>query len=341
MSNELELSAKTYGLDLKQAEQITKGLDTILAERVALQDTYEDVISLELTKDNQKTFKELRLMIRNNRTKGLKIWHKTNKAFYLAGGNFVQALYNKEVAENERMEENLLKAENHFENLEKERLAELQTKRLELVTPYVEDAELIDYSIMGEDFFNDYLELKKAKFEKAEVEAKAEAERMEKERLAEIERQKAIELENAKLKAEAEAKQKQLDLEAKQRANKEKLRLGVEKKAQERREELAREERAKQDAILLKAKQESKKLAEQLQAKKDAELKQKKQADELAEKNRLAEIELAKAPLKDKFNIWIDSLSLTDAPKDNEISKEIISKFNGFKAWAKKEVNKI
>ena len=198
MSNELELSAKTFGLEKEQAEGITKGLETIIAERVALIDTYEGVISLEVTEGNLKTFKELRLLIRNNRTKGLKNWHKTNKAYFLAGGNFVQAIYNKEVLINESMEEKLLGAEKYFENLEIERLEKLQTKRLNLVSPYLEDAHLMDFGIMEDEFFNDYLELKKAKFEKLESEKLAEANKLKLEAEKEEERQAKIEAENVK-----------------------------------------------------------------------------------------------------------------------------------------------
>ena len=38
---------------------------------------------LEITEENLPVFKELRLKIRDNRTKGIEKWHKLNKAFFL------------------------------------------------------------------------------------------------------------------------------------------------------------------------------------------------------------------------------------------------------------------
>jgi colicin import membrane protein len=327
MSTELELSAKTFGLEVEQVKEITNGLETIKSERIALIDTYEDVIGLEITEDNLKTFKDLRLLIRDNRTKGLKNWHKTNKAYFLAGGNFVQAIYNKEVLINESMEEKLLGAEKHFENLEKERLENLQFERLNKINPYVEDGYLVDYSIMEEEFFNDYFDLKKAKFDKAEKERIEEAEKLRVEAEKEKERQAEIEAENAKLKTEAEAKQKQSDLEAKQRANKEALRLGIEKKAKE-----------KQDAILKEAKDKADKLEAELKAKQEAELKAKKLEVKKLEDEKKKQLKLDKAPLKEQLTIWVNNFEIPLPKEANETTLNIAKKFNAFKEWAKLEI---
>ena len=126
MNTELQINPKEFGLEEKQANEIANGLKTILTEREQLIETYENVIKLEITEDSLSTFKELRLQLRDNRTKGIESWKKTNKAYFLAGGNFVQAIYNKEKAVNERMEEKLMSAEKHFENIEIERLQKLQ-----------------------------------------------------------------------------------------------------------------------------------------------------------------------------------------------------------------------
>jgi hypothetical protein len=50
---------------------------------------------------------------------------------------------------------------------------------------------------------------------------------------------------------------------------------------------------------------------------------------------------LAKAPVKKQFQSWIDSMNITNAPVENELSAEILKKFEGFKQWAKKEVEKL
>ena len=159
MSNLVKVDPKEYGLEEKQASEITKGLSTILEERNLLVESYMEVIDLDITEENIPTFKSLRLQIVKNRTQGLKVWHKTNKAYFLAGGNFVQAIYNKEVAENERMEAQLMEAEKHFENLEKERLEKLTLERVEICLPYVEDSSLIapDLGALSQSLWDNYL----------------------------------------------------------------------------------------------------------------------------------------------------------------------------------------
>lgn len=338
--NEVVVNPVEFGLEVKQAENITNGLKVTLAERVALIDTYEDVISMEITKENLKTFKDLRLLIVKNRTQGLTKWKITEKAFYLAGGNFVQAIYNKEVAINEAMELKLSKAEKHFENLEKERLENLQFERINKINNYVEDAHLVDYSLMDEDFFNDYLQLKKTKFEKEKAEKLAEEKRIEDARLKEVERLKVIELENAKLKKEAEERERLAKIESEKRAKAESERIAKETKEREQREAIAAKEKSKQDAILLKEREAKAKLEQELKAQKESELKAKKLAADLKEKERLENLEKEKAPLKEKMSIWINDLTCGTPPELNEITTDIINKFESFKNWAKQEIKK-
>jgi len=82
-----------------------------------------------------------------------------------------------------------------------------------------------------------------------------------------------------------------------------------------------------------------------------------KESEDRAERTRLQGIEndrsakeaqdaknaekLAKAPVKKQFQAWIKSMTLENAPVDNELSSEILKKFEGFKEWAKKEVEKL
>lgn len=317
-----EINPVEFGIEPVKAKEMLSGLSVAYAERDVLKKSYIDVIELPITEENLISFKELRLKIVKNRTKGFESWHKTNKAFYLAGGRFVDAIKNKEVLENEQMEAKLMEAEKFFENKEKERLALIKKEREELLQPFVETLPN-DLETLDQDIFDSFLETKKkAHAEKLEAE-RLEAERIEKERLAGIERQKAIEAENAKLKAEAEAKELELQKE----------RAEADKKA--------REEKAKQDAIL-KAEQEAKaKLEAELQAKKDAEIKAENEriAKEIAEK---AEAEkLAKAPIKKQLSVWVNSFEIPVVGVDNETSKEIKEKFEAFKKWSLTQVNNL
>lgn len=226
----VKIDPKQFGLEESKAQKMREGLNPILAEREILAAQYAEVVTMELNDATLKLARELRLKIRDNRTKGIEAWHKVNKEFYLRGGQFVDAIKKAEVFENERMESNLMEIEKHFENLEKKRLEDLHNERLEKVRPYVDDVTGLDFRTMPEDVFEPYLASKiKAHNDRIEAE-RLEAERIESERLAEIERQKqlAIEVEKARieneklqaqLKKEREAKAKaEAELKAKQEA---------------------------------------------------------------------------------------------------------------------------
>jgi hypothetical protein len=217
------VKAEDYGLEVKQATEITKGLSTILEERVILIDAYKDVISLEISQENLSTFKALRLQIRDNRTKGIEKWHKTNKAYFLTGGRFVDAIKNKEVVENERMESKLMDAEKHFENLEKERVEKIQFDRINLISEYIEDAHLIDLSGMEEDVWDAYLSTKKKSYvDRVQAELDAEKERLLKIK-AEKEEQIRIQKENERLLLEAKERERldEIKVEKRDKRNKE------------------------------------------------------------------------------------------------------------------------
>jgi colicin import membrane protein len=318
-----EIKPDLFGLELAKAQEMTSGLSTTIAEREVLKNAYIDVIELEINAENLPIFKELRLKIVKNRTQGIEKWHKTNKAFYLAGGRFVDAVKNKEIIVNEEMEAKLLEAEKYFENLEKQKAKELNDERISKIAPYLENAENMNFAEFSDEDFEDLVFAKKARFEKAEADAKAEALRIEMERLAEIERQKVIEAENAKLKADTKAKEIELQ---KERA-----------KAKAEADRIEAENNAKLEA----QRKENARLAKELQDKKAAEIK--------AENERLAKIEaerkesekLAKAPVKKQLTVWVDSFELPSRTILNEQSDEIVEKFEAFKKWAKSRVESI
>jgi len=301
-----------FGLEENKALELTSGLTTILTERETLKNAYLDVIELDLNEENLKTFKELRLKIVKNRTQGIEKWHKTNKEFFLTGGRFVDAVKNKEVAENERMESNLLEKEKHFENLEKARLKAIHEERVSKLLPFNYEIGNVDFSGMDENMFSAIL-LGAETNHKAKLEAErvAEEQRLEAIRLEAEEKEKQR-LEMERLRAENEAKEKQL-------------------KEQKR---LADIEAKKQAEIIAKQKAEAEKLAAELKAKADAELKAKLQAEAEAAK-------LAKAPVKKQLTVWVDSFELPNTTVDSEITKEIKSKFEAFKNWSLTQINNI
>lgn len=170
---ELPVKAQDYGLTQEKEQELLSNLPQIKSEREVLEKQYEEVILLDI--DDKKTVKkarELRLRIKDNRTKGIMVWHKSAKEFFLRGGQFVDAIKNKEIQVNERMESKLEEIEKYAENKEKERLAALQQERQIMLSPYVENAEQMKLAEMDEEVFNAFYESKKkAHEERLRIEA--------------------------------------------------------------------------------------------------------------------------------------------------------------------------
>jgi len=284
MKNELTLKANEFGLDEKQAETITNGLRQILKEREVLEAQYSEVIKSEICEENIPMFKELRLKIRDNRTKGINNWHKTNKEFYLRGGQFVDAIKRKESEVNERMEDNLLSNETHFEKLEAERIDKLRTERTNALLSFGVENIPSGLGEMQNDVYESFLSSAKQKHtEKLEAEKNAEQDRIAKEKAEAAERE-AQRLENIRLKAEAEKREAEIQAENKKREASEKKRQESEARERKEREAKEADERAENEAKL-KAEREAKaKLEAELQAKKEVELKAAKEADEVIQR---------------------------------------------------------
>lgn len=336
------IDSKEFGIEEKKAKEITSGLTTILHEREILQESYHLVTKLEIVPENIAQFKELRLKIRDNRTKGIEAWHKVNKDFYLKGGQFVDAIKRKEVLVNELMEEKLLEAEKHFENLEIKRLSDLNQSRKDAIAPYVTDLGNMDFSNMPEDVWSPYFESKKNAYAEQVAAAKIEAERIEKER---VEKEKEIEkqrLENIRLKKEADAKEAELQKErAEAKAKADKIEAELTKEREEAKVK-ADKLQAEADAKLQKEREAREKLEAEIKQKKDAEIKaeaDKAKAEEAAKKEA---DKLAKAPVKKQLSVWVNEFAIPESPMtENETAKSIAQKFESFKAWAITEIEKL
>jgi len=363
-----EIAPDLFGIEPIKAQEMVSGLSTVFAEREVLKNAYIDVIDLPITSENLPTFKELRLKIVKNRTQGIEKWHKTNKAFYLAGGRFVDAIKNKEVLENEQMEAKLLEAEKFFENQEKEKKRLLNLERISRISEYVTDTTGLDFSEMSDYDFDDYVLGKKTRFDNEAKEREAEALRVEVEkrldetfskRNAEIAPySEFLESQNdlrgmserlyqdllATLKKAKEARD--LKIEA-QRVENAKLKAEAEAK-----EKALQKERAEAEAI---RKAEAEKQAK-IQAEKDAEIKKEREArakleadakaerlaKEKAESLAIAEAEkLAKAPVKKQLSVWVESFELPPFATENKTSEEIFEKFEAFKKWSITQINNL
>lgn len=205
----IKVNPSDYGINNETADSIIKDLPAILLEREPLAEQYKEIIVMDIEDTaTAKKAKEVRMLIKNNRTKGIENWHKVNKDFFLKGGQFIDAIKRKEVAENERMESALEQIEKYQEIKEKNRIESLHNKRIEIIDKYVEDTTGLKFGEMADDVWDAYLTAKKKSYDdKIAAEKKAEQERKAQEEKEDAERE-AMRIENEKLKEAAEAQKK-------------------------------------------------------------------------------------------------------------------------------------
>tara|TARA_R110000796_G_C14546298_1_gene433421 strand:+ start:655 stop:1614 length:960 start_codon:yes stop_codon:yes gene_type:complete len=257
------IKAEDYGLTTKQGVEISSKFQILEEEKKVLTSEYSEIITKELTPELSIKAGVLDKKLQKH-LKQRKDIHSANKSFFLNGGRFVDSIYNVDKVEFGIMRDATQVIKNFAENLEKERIAELNSKRVSLVEPYVDDITNLFLADMDEDVFEAYLLTKKNNYE-AIIAAEN---KREEERLKAIEQEKAeqdlIRLENAKLKADAEAKEKALEKERKEAKDKQEaieLKARKEREAAEQKAESLRKEQAIKDA----------KIESELKAKKEAE----------------------------------------------------------------------
>ena len=148
-------------------------------------------------------------------------------------------------------------------------------------------------------------------------------------KLAEDEKQAEIKAENERLKKEAKEKEDSLEIERKKQVD-----------------EFAKQ-KADADAKLKAANDEKKRLEDEVKVKNKAEQDaiDKEIADQKARLK--AEKEAAKAPDRERLNLWVDSMVIKGIGTENlnresvQIANEIMTKFSTFKNWAKTQVTNL
>lgn len=243
----LKLNPIELGLSIEQVEEIKKPFQENANKLMELQEQANEVGEIkEITKETCKKARELRLTIAKIRTWTEEV-KDNEKADILKKWSAIQFCYNliKEVAKQE--EEKLEKIEKHFENLEKERVAKLQTERLEQVKPFMDSFALQWLSLwtMSDEVFEAFLQGAKSKFEQKKAQEEKEAkEKAEKEAKEKAERER-IAAENEKLKKQNEKKDEKFkkEREAKEKAEKEarELKEKAEREAKEKADKEAQE----------------------------------------------------------------------------------------------------
>lgn len=190
------LKPEDFGLvaeDANKVALIVKSFEPKIIEREALAVIYKELITGEITKELCKKAKELGGKLQKVR-KGIADIHKTEKAFYLAAGKYIDAWKNKETLPITQMEEKLEEIETYFERQEAARIAAIEESRKLEVAQYT---EIIPQSLglMQDDVYANFLTgLKVAKAEKERSEKEAEEKRQEEIRLDKLEQSRKIEL---------------------------------------------------------------------------------------------------------------------------------------------------
>lgn len=341
----VKIDPKEFGIEDTKAADIQAQFQPMLDKMVELENDYNEVLALPLEeKETAKKARELRLKYMKIRTATLDI-HKKQKAFYLAGGRFVDGWMNAQKFASLGKEEKLEEIEKYAENLEKQRLAELQQSRMEQLAPYeVENLDSLNLSGMADNVWENFLAGTITNYE-AKKKAEQEAREAEEKRLAEeaAERER-VRLENERLKAEAEALkalrdsrsklispyvQFLADFNATLELSDEDFNTALQeaktaKEAHDEQERLKAEaEEAEKQRLIDEQKKKNieeaaKRKAAEEQAKKEREERERiarelaeekqRQSDAAAEAERLAELELSKGD-KDKMQSLIEDLN--------------------------------
>lgn len=185
--------ANQYGIEPSKAINLLSNLPQITSERDVLSSQYDEIIKMDIEDvATSKLARELRIKIKDNRTKGIAIWHKTAKDYFLKGGQFVDAIKRKEEAVNVRMEETLEQIEKYAQIKKEKAEQELRTKRNEELAPYRDFVPFgIDFGVISdEEFMKVYNGAKLQQEAKDAADKKAAEERAEKERLEMVKAEK-------------------------------------------------------------------------------------------------------------------------------------------------------
>jgi hypothetical protein len=344
----MELIKKNeYDLTENKAKEIASIYVPMVQMLEQFEERYNKIVNEPITNNLVKKAKRLRIEIKKIRTTADNA-RKEAKAEYLRAGNAIQGAYNTLKYAVVSKEEKLKEIENYYENLEKERLDNLERERLELVLPFVEFPPS-NLAHMEQDVFDNYLTGLKAKHQaKIEAEKKAEAERIEKEKKLILQNQRlnvlrpfwnfltadeqAINLgdltENDFSIILKKSKKSKLDYDNKQiEIEKENEKLKKEKAKEEQKRLLEIQKEKEKQAKIKKLADEKLKKEKEEKEKLERELKKQKAKEEqrLAEIEKAKQLELAKGD-EAKFKDFISDLENLKTKYIFE-SEEKISKY--------------
>ena len=274
-----------FGLQEDQAKTIESAFMPKIVERDGLKVIYEQLLTQEITPELCRSAGDLRKKLVKVRT-GIAEIHKTQKAFFLAAGRFVDAWKNKETLPVEQMEEKLFEVEDYYAKIERDKVIALQQERSEELKKWQDELAFTPGNLgeLTEEVWSNYLFGVKTAFEQKVAAEKAAKEAEEKRIADEKAEQERIRLENEKLKKAAE-------VAAAEKAKADAAAAELAEQAQKEREAAAAAlaaEKAKADAAAAELATAQKAAADKAQAEAEA-----KRLEAVAEENRI-QAELSK-----------------------------------------------
>lgn len=313
----VKIDPAEYGLNETKAKEVEAMFQPMLDRMVELESEYNEISSLKVSNETCILARDLRLKYVKVR-RGTSDIHKELKAFYLNGGRFVDGWKNAQIFACQGIEESLLSIENHYQILEKKRIAKLQEKRAAEMGKY--DISYIPENLgeMSDDVWQNLITGTRVNYEaRIEAEQKAETEKIEakqKEEAEKIKREKAefkerekIRIENERLKKEAEQREKQDKIDEEKRA-----------KIEAKRKEKEQADRKIYEAKLKKEREEREKFEAELLEKARAEKERQIEADEKAQleqqEREYAERQAKLAPDKEKLEVLTEDIRLIVFP---------------------------
>lgn len=172
----VKIDASEYGITESKAQEISAQFKPMLDKMVELEKEANEVFKMKKgTPESEEKAKEVRLKLVKVRTGTAEI-HKAQKAFYLAGGRFVDGWKNAQLFASQGLEEKLMEIESFTKRKEAERVEKLNVKRTKIIEQYInlEDVDL-NFGAMSEEVWEAYLAKKKKDYEELkEAERQAE-----------------------------------------------------------------------------------------------------------------------------------------------------------------------
>lgn len=151
----VKLDPAEYGLSESKASEISALFTPMLDKMVELEKEYNEVIVQEPSFASCDEAKKLRLKYVKVRT-GTAAIHKDAKAFYLAGGRFVDGWKNAQLFASQGIEDKLKELEEHYERQTKAERDKIKEERLALLEPYEEETEHLGLDQMSEEVWERY-----------------------------------------------------------------------------------------------------------------------------------------------------------------------------------------